>query len=337
MELVNEILSIAPKGLDLINLKLVNGSDANESVFKRTGKFRKKPNIISFFKSHLGESSETLSASGRNDFYIGGSNNFILINPPFPSFFPKNDHRFCEEKSLSQLTQLLRKRGDIAGIILEPIMVNAGAFCFSKQYLKELKNLCNKFDITLIFDEIQTAFGWLGTYFAAQLFNVTPDALTMGKSLAAGFPLAGVLMKKEYDVLNYGEDEYTYGGHPTSCAAAVANIKFLKTTNILNEVKKKAELLRSLLANLQKHYDCIREVRGYSLIIGIEFDSLNFDQGVVSNKIYNECLLGGIVLRKTEDGNGNSLVLKPPLIVTQKQLEKAVHVLEASIKKVYSL
>lgn len=335
MELVYELLQIAPEGLDMINLKLVNGSDANESALKRARKLRKKQYIISFFKSHLGESGETLSASGNKESYIGGSNHFLFITPPFKSFLKKEDEKFCEEKSLLEIKQIFQKRNDIAGIILEPIMVNAGAFCFSKSYLMELRNLCDRFDTTLIFDEIQTAFGWLGTHFAANLFDVTPDILTMGKGISAGFPLAGVLMKKEYDVLDYGEDEYTYGGHPVSCATAIANIRLLRTTNILNDVMKKAESLSFLLANLQRRYNYIREIRGYGFIIGIEFDPFHFDQGVNSGKIYNECLSRGLVLRKTENGKGNSLVLKPPLITSMAEIEEAVSILETSIKNVY--
>lgn len=330
LDVARELLEISPPNLIKINLKLVNGSDANESAFKRVRKLHNKQYIIAFQKTHLGESSETLSASAKTAKYIGGSGKFLFVIPPFEQFFKGNSKsRDLNEYSLHEINQLLKKRDNIAGIILEPVMVNAGVYGFSSYYLRQLREMCQRYSISLIFDEVQTAFGWLGTYFAADYFGVAPDLLTMGKGLAAGYPLAAILMKEEYDVIDYGEDEYTYGGHPVSLAAALACIKLLKETDILVEVKRKAKLLLEQLLNLQKQHSCISDIRGFGLICAIEFTNSQ-DQNL-ANKIYDKCLENGLVLRKTENSTSTSLVLKPPLIVTDKQIENAISTLDQAI------
>lgn len=335
--LANELLSIAPKDLSKINLKLVNGSDANESAFKRARKYHQKPFIISFYKSHLGESGETLSASGKHfkKGYLGGSGNFLYINPPIKSVYKKSQDE-CDKKSLGELTSVLNGRKDIAGIIIEPVMVNAGGYVLSKSFLKKVRKICHQHKICLIFDEIQTAFAWLGHFFASDYFQVIPDMISLGKALSSGFPLAALLIKEKYDVLDYGEDEYSYGGHPASCAAALANIRYLKRTDVLKKVEEKGKYMLQYLSSLQDKYEAISAVRGAGLILAVEFDSKGKKDGLFARRVYDECLKNGLVLRKCEDGKGNSLVFKPPLIVSKKQIDEAVNIFSAALETVYN-
>lgn len=331
MELAQKLISIAPSALTKINLKLTNGGDANESAFKRVRALRKKPLIVSFYSSHLGESSETLAANGKhfNLKNFSGSRNFIHIVPPFILQRQGYSVKDSEDIVLEQLEFMFKNREDIAGIILEPIMVNAGGYSFTHYFLKKLRLLCTQYNISLIFDEIQTAFGWLGTFFASTYFDVTPDLMTLGKGLGCGFPLAAVLMKSEYDVITYGEDEYTYGGHPISCAIALENIKHLESTSIMYEIHHKSSFLKKSLENIQRQYDdLIVNVRVYGLIGSIEFISKNS----FAQLVYEKALEQGLILRKSADGEGASLVLKPPLIVTTDQIQQAKEKLSTSIK-----
>jgi len=318
LNLSKELIKVAPKGLKKVNIKLTNGSDANESAFKRARIYRKKPYIISFYNSHLGESCETLKASGRHfsSSFFGGSNYFIHIIPPFSRIR-------TEAEILEEIEFIFKSRDDIAAIIIEPIMVNAGVYIFSKSFLKNLRFLCDTYKITLIFDEIQTAFGWLGKMFAAEYFDVCPDILTVGKAFAAGFPLAGILLKDEYDVLPYSFDEFTYGGHPISCAIALENIKLLTTSEILREVSDKSRVFKTQLDKyLSKNKSVIKEIRCCGLIAGIEFRS-NKEATI----LYDALIGQGLIVRKSMDGGGPSLVLKPPITVSVPILKKAVEIL----------
>lgn len=141
IRLSKKIVTLAPKGLTKVNLKLTNGSDANESALKRVRAYHKKPYIISFYTSHLGESSETLSASGKHfhtNVYRGGSHFFIYIRPPFMYKVNGYSDKEADMKTLDELEFLFTHRQDISAIILESVMVNAGGYIFSVSFLKQL-------------------------------------------------------------------------------------------------------------------------------------------------------------------------------------------------------
>ncbi len=319
LDLSIELTKLAPRGLTKVNIKLTNGGDANESAFKRARVFRKKPYIVSFYYSHLGEGSETLKANGKHfsPLFLGGSEFFIHVIPPF------SENR-TDEQVIDELEFLFRSRDDVAAIIIEPIMVNAGVYVFSRLFLNKLRLLCDKYKITLIFDEIQTAFGWLGKLFAAEYFNVSPDILTIGKAFAAGFPLAGVLMREEYDVLDYGFDEYTYGGHPVSCAIALENINYLTSSSVLRQVEEKSKMLQTQLVDYHsKHLGLVKNIRCCGLFAGIEFKS-----NIAATQIYQSLVTKGLITRKSVDGAGPSLVLKPPIIVSKPIIKMAIQILD---------
>lgn len=317
-----ELVKLAPAGLSKVNLKLTNGSDANESAFKRVRKYHQKQTILACSWSHHGETSETINASGKrfeNRYYIGGSGKFLFFNPPHQDFFPfAKTLQDAESTSLAQVSRLIETHPDTCAVIVEPILVNAGVYILSPWYLKRLRRLCDRYEISLIFDEIQTMGGWLGDMFAAQKYGVTPDLITLGKALSPGFPLAGVLMKEEYDVLDYGEDEFTYGGHPVSCAVALATLDILQKMSIERHVWEREKIIKQTLEQYQRTFRFIKEIRGVGLIWAIDFD---LEQAPLTpSEIYQRALQNGVVLRKSRDGMGSSLVLKPPLVISKQQL-----------------
>ncbi|MCL4382357.1 MAG: aspartate aminotransferase family protein [Patescibacteria group bacterium] len=333
MQLSEVIINLAPKELSKINIKLTDGSDANESAFKRVRKYHKKLTIASLYKSHLGETSETIVASGKNfenRFYIGGSQKFTFFPPPHPDFIPScKTTKEAEKISLLHLKSLLQRNNDICAVIVEPIMVNAGVYILSPDYLRGLRALCDEYHVSLIFDEIQTAFGWIGTFFAASKYKITPDIVTLGKAISPGFPLAAVLMQPQYDLLEYGEDEFTNGGNPLSCIVALKNIEILKRMGIEKMVLEKSNLIFKLLSNVQRDYPFIKEIRGEGLIWGVDFDKKT--SPFSTQQIYNRALSNGLVLRKSQDGYGSSLVIKPPLIITNNEIEEGIERLRWSL------
>lgn len=324
--LAHELVKLAPAGLSKVNLKLTNGSDANESAFKRVRKYHKKQIIVAFSWSHHGETSETINASGKhfeNRHYIGGSEKFLFFNPPHQEFFPSaKTSEEAERASLRQLSHLIETHSDICAVIVEPILVNAGVYILSKNYLTGLRKLCDQHGISLIFDEIQTMGGWLGEIFAAKKYGVTPDLITLGKALSPGFPLSGILMKEEYDVLDYGEDEFTYGGHPVSCAVALENLRILQEMPLGRVVHEREKIIRSTLTKFKQKFSFIKEIRGDGLIWAIDFDVDRSPK--TPGEIYQNALRNGVILRKSRDGAGSSLVIKPPLVISKKQLQNGL-------------
>lgn len=329
IKLANLLVHYAPKGLSMVNLKLTNGSDANESAFKRVRAYRKKPYIVSYRFSHLGETSETVSASGSlyDKRHIGGSGKFIFIDPQFLTC-RHSEGVSCQRSCLQHIEKLFQQRNDIAAIILEPIMVHAGAYGFTSSYLRLLQSLCTAHRISLIFDEVQTAFGWTGHIYYCCKLGVTPDLLTLGKSLSAGYPLAAVLMKSEYDVLDFGVDEFTGGGHVLSTKTALSMLRYIKRNRLLSRVAVISKYFTKRLQEVQHlHPKTIVAIRTYGLITAIELSNNH-----VAKRIYQECLNKGLLLRACQDGLGDSLVLKPALIVSKKQIDTALSILSSVLR-----
>lgn len=334
LDLVERLLSIAPNGLSRVNIKLTNGSDANESAVKRARKLTGKQIIVSFAKAHLGETCETLTMSSKHidDESLGGSKDTIFLLPPFQEFFP--DIFLPKERenlSLQKLEQIMEENNNLAAVIIEPIMVNAGVFIFSPHFLSRLRSICTKYHVALIFDEIQTAFGWTGSLFLSQRIGVIPDMLTIGKALSPGFPLAAILLKPEFDVLDYGVDEFTGGAHPISCAVAVKNIDILTSTSLLKEVKQKESWIKDRLDTLTSNISEVTETRGMGMIWGISFISEKMDGSETARLVCRKSLDRGLIVRVGEDGKGNNIILKPPLVTTQEELELGFQLFEQVI------
>ena len=343
-DLAAKLVEISPKGMSKANVKLCNGSDALEDAFKRSRRFHKKENkqiIVAQYRSHHGESSETLSASGKNfenKSELGGSKNFIFIEPTYT--YRKPDNLTEEEYSAScskNLEELVKKRGDISAVVLEPIQVTGGVIPQQKSFLKNVERICNENNITFILDEVQTAFGWLGTMFASDYYEIKPDIIALGKGLSAGFPaLAATVFKEEYDNLNYGESEFTNGGEPLACTAALANINYLQNSDILNTIPKKHTHLMERLLNMKERYKQIGDVRGECLILGIEFiEEDKSEDYKTTEKVYKSALDKGLILRKAScQGKGsNVLIIKPPIIINHEQIEESMDILDKSLKE----
>lgn len=320
ISLSQKLSAISPRGLKKVNLSLTTATDAIESAIARTRIYRKKPYIISFYWSNYGKSFEAMRASGKDT--IGGPSYFIHLTPPFPQIR-------TESQVLQKIEVLAKSRTDIAGILLKPLMIDAGVYSFSALFLKALRRLCDSYKITLIFDENHTAFGRLGTLFAADYFDVTPDIITLGDNMALGFPLAGVLMKPEYDVLDTGFDERSFGGHPLSCSFAMQNLEFLERTHILSTIPDKVAHLTALLENVASVYKpVVSDVRVYGLIAGIECKTEK-----IMEKTYAKALQSGLLLLKSTEGNKKTLILKPPLIVSIPELSEAVTILSDCLEE----
>lgn len=321
------LINITPSRFKKVNLKCISGSDANECALKMVRKKTGKNGVVTLLHSHHGQTIEAMRISGKNfaaSFLGERHNNFI--DPPYCFRCPfKKKPETCSLECLGGLEKHLKnKRNDIAAVFIEPIMVDAGVITPPRKYHIKLRELCNIYKVALVYDEVQTAFGWLGTMFAMDYYKVEPDILTLAKGLGAGFPLGAVIMSKEYDVLTYGEHEMTYGAHPISCTAAKMMINILKEKE-LAKVIKKSKLVEKQLKKLASQHKIIGDVRGVGLLRGIEIvkpDTLEPDEKK-TKWLFKNLLRRGFILRMSKAGqHANVLQFKPPLIITTNQLYK---------------
>jgi acetylornithine/succinyldiaminopimelate/putrescine aminotransferase len=297
VKLAKKLISLSDNHLNRINLKLTNGSDAVESAIKRARAASGKKTIIGFIGSHHGETVETIAASGKNFTgpFLGSSRDYFWLK--------------ADDSCINGLEKLLCRNHDIAGLIIEPVMVNAGVIVHPPERLQRLRQICSEHNIALIFDEVQTAVGWLGTIFGYQKLGLVPDMIALGKSLAPGFPLAALIMKKKYDVLHYGYDELTYGGNPVACAVALANLKILLKTNF--NFSQKEALLENGLRQYGGH--------GCGFIWGVSCKSQK-----KAKIIYRTCFKKGLLLRLS--GDEKTIIFKPPLVTTKAEINRAFNI-----------
>lgn len=337
LKLSNKLIEISPSGFEKVNIKMTGGSEANECALKMVRKYHDKNTIISLYNSFFGETFETMRCGGRyfNNPFIGSKTDYVFISPPYCFRCPYNaEVSNCNLECAYQFKKVVEIRKDIAGIIIEPIIVNAGVIIPPRDYLIFIRNVCDEFGITLIFDEVQTAFGWLGEMFASNYFDVIPDIMTLAKGLSAGFPLGAVLFKEEYDILEYGEHEFTYGAHPISCVAALETINILTENNCLKNVKKKGLYFENRLLELKEEFNCIGDIRSIGLLAGIEIIHENGSQDFLkAKKMYDYCLNKGVLFRLSNGFAGNVIIIKPPLVVNEDEIDIAVNTLRESIKE----
>jgi len=229
----------------------------------------------------------------------------------------------------------------ISAVIMDPLPAsNIGYPVPPDGYIQGVRSLCDKHGILLIFDEVQSGFGKTGKWFACEHWNVTPDIMTVSKSITAGYlPLgAAVTTNKIAATFRNGPGtEFrsicTYGGHALSCAAALASIKIMQEEKL---VERAAETGRYLKAKLEKLYDykIVSEVRGLGMLWAIEMMAdrdtrTKFDAKLgVGDFVRDWCWRNGMILRN----NGDTLVIAPPLVMTKAEVDLMLGRIDAAIQ-----
>jgi 4-aminobutyrate aminotransferase-like enzyme len=220
---------------------------------------------------------------------------------------------------------------------MEPMQAQGGMIDYPPGYLKKIKEICKEFDVLLIFDEIQTAFGRMGCMFASEMYDVLPDIMVFGKALGGGFPLAGTMQRKDLKPPLPASDSYTFAHFPVSFAAACATLDVIKEENLLEKCKKIGEYLTNRLKELQNKYEIIGDIRGPGLMIGVELVK-NRDTkepaNDITNAIVKEAINDGVIFGESLfKGLGNVLKIKPPMVISETQADVVLEVLEKHLKK----
>ncbi|MCS7151629.1 MAG: aspartate aminotransferase family protein [Endomicrobia bacterium] len=283
-----------------------SGAEANECAIKLARKYGSKTGryeIITFENSFHGRTLATLTATAQDKFHKGFG--------PLPKGF-----KYAKFNNISSVKRLINK--NTVAVMLEPIQGEGGVIPADKNFLCELHKLCDKHDILLIFDEIQTGFGRTGKLFAFQHYDVKPDVITLAKSVANGIPLGVTVVDKKYeDVFNYGDHGSTFGGNLLACVVAAEVIKMIDNKTFLEKVQDVGQYFYQCLCKLKDEYDFIKDVRGIGLMLGVE---LTFP----ARNIVEECLKHGLVINVTQE---KVLRFLPPLIITKNDVDTAIKIL----------
>lgn len=290
-----------------------SGTEACEAAIKFSRMYGTKSGrhqIITMTNSFHGRTLGSLAATGQVKYQKGFG--------PLPQGFthvPFNDIDALKEAITDQTV----------AIMLELVQGEGGVNIADKEYIIQTRKLCDEKDILLIFDEVQTGMGRTGTMFAFKQYGIQPDLMLLAKALGGGLPI-GVLVVKEAiaDTFQPGMHAATFGGSPLVCKAALGVFKAIASDKMLANTKVMGAYLLNKLNALKEKFDCITDVRGSGLMIGIELN-------IEGKPVYEECFNRGLIINCTQ---GNVLRLMPALNVTKKQANKALHILEEALRKV---
>lgn len=277
-----------------------SGSEATEGAMKLAKRYTGRTQIVSFKNSYHGSTQGALSIMG--DEYWRNA-----FRPLLPDIVQLNYNSFDDLQHITERT---------ACVIAETIQAEAGVLVPQNDWLKALRNRCTETGTLLVLDEIQCAFGRNGTLFAFEQFDVVPDILLLGKALGGGMPLgAFVSDKKIMDSLTCDPvlgHINTFGGHPVSCAAGLAAFNVLLEEKLVDGVKEKEQLFRSLL----KH-PSIKTIRSCGLMMAVEFDSFETNKKMIDAAIANGVFTDWFLFAS------NCLRIVPPLNISTKEIETA--------------
>lgn len=230
----------------------------------------------------------------------------------------------------------LHDASTIAAVIVEPVAGSTGVLLPPKGYLQRLREICDKHGILLIFDEVITGFGRLGSPFAATHFGVTPDLMTVAKGITNGcVPMGAVFAKQHiHDVFMTGPEHlieffhgYTYSSHPLACAAALGTLETYADEGLLTRGAQMAPYFENALHSLKEAPNVI-DVRNIGLVGGIELAPRPGEPGKRAFDVFLECWQRGVLIRTT----GDTIALSPPLIVENKHIDQIVGTLADVLK-----
>jgi len=290
-----------------------SGAEANEAAIKLARKFffdqgSPRRTVITATKSFHGRTLQTLTATGQDKVKLGFD--------PLPLGFlhvPLNDIEALEQ-TIDDKT---------AAILLEPLQGEGGVNLATTDYLQAVRKLCDKHGILLILDEIQTGIARCGHMFAYETSGILPDILTLAKGLGGGVPIGAMLASsKVAPSLSAGSHGTTFGGNPLSCAAALTVIDTIENEKLLMNVAARSKQLQTGLQALVNTYDCLEDVRGYGLLLGL-------GASIEVAAIINACRENGLLIL----GAGpNVLRFLPALNISETEIEEGLALLNKSLE-----
>jgi beta-alanine--pyruvate transaminase len=350
-ELANRLAKIAPPGLDRIFFTN-SGSEAVDTALKiaiayhRARGAGQRTRFIGREKGYHGVGFGGMSVGGMvNNRKVFGSSmlpgvdhlphTLDIEHNAFSRGLPQWGAHLANE--LERLIGL-HDASTIAAVIVEPISGSAGVVLPPAGYLKRLREICDKNDILLIFDEVITGFGRVGKPFASLAFDVTPDIMTTAKGLTNGAAPMGAVFshRKIYDALMQGSPEnsielfhgYTYSAHPISCAAALATLDVYTKEGLLTRAGTLGGHLENALHALRGLPHVI-DIRNYGLIGGVELEPRPGKPAARGYEVFLKCFERGVFVRQT----GDTIAMSPPLIIDTKQIDRIVDTLATVIRE----
>ncbi len=299
VKLATKLSSLLPEKLNS-SFFVNSGSEAIEGALKLAKRYTNKTELISFHNGYHGSSHGALSINGDE----GVKTNFRPLLP---------ETKLIKINSIDDLKHITSKT---AAVVLETVQGEAGVVEAELEFLSALRKKCNETGSMLIFDEVQCGFGRTGYFFAFEKHGIVPDIMTIAKGMGGGMPIGAFISSQEImscltenPILGHIS---TFGGHPVCCASALATIEVIQEEELLKDVEKKADLIKSLL-----NHSSIKEIRNIGLMMAVEFESFEILKAIIDQSVENGVLTDWFLF------NDKSMRIAPPLTITETEIKDA--------------
>ncbi|MED0991467.1 4-aminobutyrate--2-oxoglutarate transaminase [Bacillus nitratireducens] len=321
-----------------------SGAEAVENAVKIARKATGRSAVVSFERAYHGRTLLTMSLTSKVKPYKHGFGPFAseVYKLPYPYYY-RADEGVTQEEVDTQILAYFERfmleevaSDNIAAIILEPLQGEGGFIVPTTTFMQGVRNICDKYGIIMIADEIQTGFARTGSLFAMDHFGVVPDLMTFSKSIAAGMPLSAITGRADLmDAPGPGQLGGTFSGSPAACAAALAVLDVIEEENLVKRAVEIGERMMEVFNSWKEKYELVGDVRGLGAMTAIE---------LVKNKETKEPAAEEVkaIMKETHSKGvitisagiySNVLRFLPPLVITDEQLEEGLTILEAAIAK----
>lgn len=293
-----------------------SGAEANEAAIKLARKYARikygeqKYEIITALNSFHGRTMGAITATGQEKY----QKDFAPLVPGF-KYVPYNNFAAIKDAVTP----------NTCAIMLEPVQGEGGVIVPTDNYLRKVKELCEKHGLLLIFDEVQTGVGRTGKTFGYEHFGVEPDIFTLAKGLGGGVPIGAMLAKdKVAATFVPGDHASTFGGNPLVCAAALATAETIINENLVENAHLVGEYFMARLREIGSKYPFFKEVRGLGLLIGMELT-------IPGREIVSRCMEQGLIINCTAN---TVLRFVPPINITTRHVDAALETLDCVLNKI---
>ena len=344
IDLAELLNSLTPGDFAKKTLLASSGSEAVENAINVSKYYTKRNAVLCFEGAYHGRTLLTLSLTSKYALFKKGMGSFVsdIYRIPAPNLYRKiagmTDEEyinyFIKQLDIAFISQVDPE--SLAAIIIEPILGEGGFIQMPPAYLQKIREVCDKYGIVMIADEIQCGASRTGKFFAIEHSGVVPDIVVSAKSIGAGMPISATTGRAEImDAPHLGGVGGTYGGNPVACVAAIEAINILKSEEFLTQVNHLGNLIQTTLDGWKEKYPIIGDVRGIGAMRLIEFvkdrNSKDPDPDITLEIIKDAVSKGLIMIRAGLFSN--CLRLLPPVVITDEQIVEALGVLEGAIKR----
>ncbi|WP_174727277.1 4-aminobutyrate--2-oxoglutarate transaminase [Mesobacillus harenae] len=343
LNLAEKLCQITPGDFDKQAILFNSGAEAVENAIKMARRYTGRQAVVSFVRGYHGRTNLTMGMTSKVKPYKFGFGPFApeIYQAPFPYMYQKpvemTDESYIDMKieEFKDFFIATVAPETVSCVVMEPVQGEGGFIVPPKKFVQAVSEFCKEHGIVFVADEIQTGFGRTGKLFAIDHFDVTPDLITVSKSLAAGLPLSGVVGRMEIlNVADPGELGGTYSGSPVACAAALAVIEIMEEENLVEKAEILGQKFETKLTELAGKHDFIGDIRRLGAMVAVEIVE---DR---TAKKPNKIKTAEIVKYANENGllllsaglKSNVIRFLAPLVITDEELSKGLAILEKAFE-----